>query len=86
MTDSSGEFFLYVPADSYTVQVVGPVGGRHIGTEIDPVVVTSDTNLGDIELATGVLVSGELRWQDGLDDELMMMNFELSQLEADLEP
>jgi hypothetical protein len=67
LTDSGGEFFLYLPADSYDIEIVGPVGGRHIGTTGGPIVVDADTDLGDIALDDGVLVSGELYWQDGLD-------------------
>jgi len=67
LTDTNGDFFLHVPPDSYNVDVVGPVGGRHIWIQVGPVVVSGSTDLGDITLDTGVLVSGELRWQDGLD-------------------
>jgi hypothetical protein len=51
----------------YDVTVVGPVGGRHIATGIDSVTVNSNTDLGDIVLSTGVIVSGSLQYQDDTD-------------------
>ena len=49
-----------VPADTYTVTIEGPVGGRHVGTRIESVAVSSATDLGDISLDSGAIVSGLL--------------------------
>ena len=67
LSDSNGDFALYVPADDYNIEIVGPVGGRHVAASGGPLAVTVDTDLGDIALDSGVIVSGELRWQDGGD-------------------
>jgi hypothetical protein len=67
LTDASGDFALYLPPDTYEVQLVGPVGGRHIGGIIDSLPLSADTDLGNITLPTGVIVSGELHYQDDGD-------------------
>ncbi len=67
LTDASGDFTLYLPPDTYEMQVVGPVGGRHIGMIMDFLPLSTDTDLGDITLPTGVIVSGELHYRDDGD-------------------
>jgi hypothetical protein len=67
LTDANGDFCVIVPPDTYEVVVEGPIGGRHITTIIEDVVVPPDRDLGDITLATGVIVSGALRYQHDTD-------------------
>ncbi len=64
LSNATGHFAIRLPADTYSVLVQGPVGGRHISTPIGPLAIGSDTNLGDIQLDTGVVVSGVVLFQD----------------------
>jgi hypothetical protein len=64
LSDASGNFSLRVPADTYDLLAEGPVGGRYISELRAELIIDSDTDVGDLVLATGVLVSGSLLYRD----------------------
>lgn len=64
ISEPSGGFSMRVRSGTFDVLVEGPVGGRHVSELREAVLVDSDTDLGDVELASGVLVSGTVLYRD----------------------
>jgi cysteine-rich repeat protein len=67
LTDAAGDFSIYVPDSSYELIVTGPVGGRYIFQDVTGIPVSGNTPLGNIDLASGLLLSGVAHWRDGAD-------------------
>jgi PKD repeat protein len=60
-TNSAGDFEVVVPAGTYDIEVCPPPAAPLIAKEVRDVLVTADEDIGQVVLATGVILSGTIR-------------------------
>lgn len=65
-TDSVGDFEVVVPAGTYDIEVCPPSATLLIAKEVRDVLVAADEDIGQVVLATGVVLSGTIRDHLGL--------------------
>jgi hypothetical protein len=64
-TDANGFVDVVVPAGSYEINLCAPVSQRLVSTIVSPVAVNADTNLGVVQMAGGVVLSGTVTAANG---------------------
>ncbi len=64
LSDANGEFSIHLVAGLYDFYALGPAGSRFITHGRFGIDVSSDTDLGNVDLATGWLLSGQVGFQD----------------------